>query len=130
MASTPTTRNRFNLQGTGDNAGTWGGVLNGQALALIDEALDGITSIAVAGNVSLTSTNYATDQARRRTLKLTGSPGATYTVTVPSVEKFYVVINSTNAPQTIKAGGLGVTIPAAVMTHVVCDGTDCFARPG
>jgi microcystin-dependent protein len=127
MASTPTTRNRLNQQGTGDNVGTWGGVLNSQALSLVDEAMDGITSIAVSGNVTLTSTNYVSDQARRRVLKLTGSPGATFIVTIPSVEKFYVVINSTNAPQTVKAGGLGVTIPAAVMTTVVCDGTDCFA---
>lgn len=127
MASTATTRNRLNKQGSGDNVGTWGGVLNAQALDLVDEAMDGLTTIAVTGNVTLTSTNYVSDQARRRIIRLTGSPSATYTITIPSVEKFYLVLNSTNAPQTIKAGGLGVTIPAAVMTTVVCDGTDCFA---
>src|SRR4051812_49385281 len=104
MASTATPRNRFNLQGVGDNVGTWGNVLNGQALALVDEAIDGWTSIAITGNVTLTSTNYASDQARKRVLKLTGTPGATYTVTIPAVEKVYHVINSTNAPQTIRAG--------------------------
>lgn len=127
MASTATTRNRLNKQGTGDNTGTWGNVLNTQGIDLIDEALDGFTSIAISGNVTLSSTNYATDQSRKRVLRLTGSPGASYTVTIPSVEKFYVVLNSTNASQTIKAAGIGVSIPPAVMTTVVCDGTDCFA---
>lgn len=127
MASTPTSRNRLNQQGTGDNVGSWGNVLNTQALALIDEALDGITTLAVAGNVTLSSANYATDQARRRVLKLTGAPGASYTVTIPSVEKVYEVINATNAAQIIRAGGVGASIPAGIMTRVVCDGTDCYA---
>jgi microcystin-dependent protein len=128
MASTPTTRNRFNKQGTGDNSGTWGGVLNTQTLDLIDESADGITAITVSGNVTLTSTNYVTDQSRRRTLRLSGSPGATYIITVPSVEKFYWVINQSDAAQTIKAGGTGVSVPAGSMLPVICDGTDCFTQ--
>jgi microcystin-dependent protein len=92
---------------------------------MIDESLDGLTSIAVSGNVSLTSTNYVTDQSRRRTLRLTGSPGASYTITIPSVEKFYWVVNQSNASQTIKAGGAGVSVPSGAMYPVICDGTDC-----
>src|SRR5215211_1262834 len=128
MASTPSSRNRFNLQGTGDNVGTWGTVLNDQALTLIDEALDGVTTIGpMNGNFTLSSSNYASDQSRRRILKLIGSPGATYTITIPGVEKFYWVINATNAAQIVKAGGLGASIPATSMAPVVCDGTDCFS---
>jgi len=125
MASTPTTRNRLNKQGTGDNSGTWGTVLNAQTLDMIDEAIDGLTSLAVSGNVTLTSTNYVTDQSRRRTLRLTGSPGASYIITIPSVEKFYWIINQSNAAQTIKAGGVGVSVPSGAMYPVICDGTDC-----
>jgi hypothetical protein len=127
MASVATTRNRLNKQGTGDNTGTWGSVLNTQALDLVDEALDGVSAIAVAGNVTLSSANYSTDEARKRVLKLTGSPGASYTITIPSVEKWYIIHNATNAPQTIKAGGLGVSVSSASMTTIYCDGTDCFA---
>jgi microcystin-dependent protein len=126
MASTATTRNRFNKQGTGDNSGTWGGVLNSQVFDVLDESLDGVTSLAVSGNVALTSLNYVSDQSRRRILKLTGSPGASYTITVPSVEKFYFVINQSNAAQTIKAGGMGYSVPAGAARAVACDGTDCF----
>jgi hypothetical protein len=127
MASVATTRNRLNKQGTGDNTGSWGSVLNTQALDLVDEALDGVSAIVVAGNVTLSSANYATDEARKRVLKLTGSPSANYTITIPSVEKWYIIHNATNATQTIKAGGLGVSVSSASMTTMYCDGTDCFA---
>jgi microcystin-dependent protein len=126
MASTATVRNRLNKQGVGDNTGTWGSVLNSQVFDIVDEALDGVTSLAVSGNVSLTSADYVSDQARRRILKLTGAPGASYNITVPSVEKFYFVINQTNAAQTIKAGGTGYSVPAGAARAVACDGTDCF----
>jgi microcystin-dependent protein len=129
MTSTPTTRNRLNLQGTGDNTGSWGTVLNAQVFALLDESLDGVTTVSMnSGNVTLTSANYATDQSRKRTLKLTQSGTPTsYQVTVPAVEKFYIVHNTASAAQTITAGGVGVSIPALAMTFVYCDGTDCFA---
>lgn len=128
MASTATARNRLNLQGTGDNTGVWGSILNNQGLVLVDEALDGVTSLAITGNVTLTSINYTTDQARKRTLKLTGTPGATYVVTIPSVEKFYLVHNATNAAQTIRAAGVGVSVQPASMKPIYCDGTDCFGQ--
>src|SRR5215218_1704220 len=110
MPSTPSTRCRLNLQGTGDNVGSWGTVLNTQVLGLIDEALDGVTTITVTGNLTLSSANYATDQARKRVLKLTGTPAATFILTIPSVEKFYLVHNLTANAQTIKAAGIGVSV--------------------
>lgn len=127
MPSTPTPRNRLALQGTGDNVGSWGTVLNAQVFGLLDEALDGVTTLTVTGNANLSSQNYATDQARRRVLKLIGTPGASFTITLPSVEKFYLVHNATNAPQTVKAGGTGVTLPASSLAVVYCDGTNTFS---
>jgi microcystin-dependent protein len=127
MPSTPTPRNRLNLQGTGDNIGSWGTVLNAQVFGLLDEALDGITTLTIAGNVSLSSANYATDQSRRRVLKLTGTPTGSFTVTLPSVEKFYLVHNATGFAQTIRAGGTGVAIPASTLSYVYCDGTNTFS---
>jgi microcystin-dependent protein len=95
----------------------------------VDEALDGVTTIPITGDVVLTSSNYVTDQARKRVLRLTGSPGASYIVTIPGVEKYYVVHNTTSSPQQLRAGGLAATVPANTLTYVYCDGTDCFA-PG
>jgi microcystin-dependent protein len=127
MASTPTTRNRLNKQAQGDNIDAWGNVLNTGVFELVDEALDGVTTIAITGNVTLSSANYATDQARRRILRLTGSPGASYIVTIPGVEKYYLVHNTTNAAQQLKAGGLAASVPSNTLTVVYCDGTDSYA---
>src|SRR3954466_9963758 len=127
MPSTPTTRNRLNLQGSGDNTGSWGTVLNTQVFNLLDEALDGVTTLALTGNVSLSSANYATDQSRRRILKLVGSPASSFIITVPSVEKFYLVHNATTLPHTVTVGGAGVTVPANTLTYVYCDGATVFA---
>lgn len=127
MPSTPTTRNRLNLQGAGDNQGSWGGVLNTQVFSLLDEALDGVTTITVTADVPLSSQNYATDQSRRRILKLVGSPTASFTITIPSVEKFYLVHNTTSVSHTVKAGGTGVIVPPSSLTYVYCDGTNTFS---
>jgi hypothetical protein len=127
MASTPTPRNRFNKQGTGDNTGTWGVKLNDEALEMVDEAIDGMTSIAISGNVTLTSVNYTTDQARKRILKLTGSPGVTYKVTIPSVEKFYIVHNATDVTQNIGAAGSAASLVSGAISGVYCDGTNTYA---
>jgi microcystin-dependent protein len=124
MPSTPTSRNRLNLQGSGDNVGNWGTVLNSQVFNLLDEALDGVTTLTVTTDVALSSQNYATDQSRRRIIKLVGSPNASVTITLPSVEKFYLVHNATNVAHTVKAGGAGVSVPASTLTYVYCDGTD------
>lgn len=127
MPSTPTTRNRLNLQGTGDNTGSWGTVLNAQVFNLLDEALDGVSSVTVTSDVALSSQNYATDQSRRRVLKLVGAPSGSFTVTIPGVEKFYLVHNATNFAHTVKAGGTGVAVPASALVYVYCDGTNTFS---
>jgi hypothetical protein len=124
MVSTPTTRNRLNKQGTGDGTNVWGTVLNGQVFDLIDSALDGVSSITVSGNVTLTSTNYVSDQARMRFLKLSGAGG--FTITIPSVEKWYWVRNACSAAVIFSSGGATVSVPAGQTRSVLCDGTDCF----
>jgi carbon monoxide dehydrogenase subunit G len=126
MASSPTTRNRLGKQATGDNTGTWGTTLNAQTIDLIDESLDGFSSVAVAAGVTLTSTNYATDQARKRVLKFTGAGG--FKITIPGVEKFYVVDNQCSAAITIgTSGGVAASIATGTVTGVYCDATDCTA---
>lgn len=124
MVSTATTRNRFNKQGTGDNTNTWGTKLNGEVFDLIDEALDGYVAVTVSGNVTLTSTNYVTDQARMRQLWLSGDGG--YTVTIPGVQKFYLVRNACTAAVTFTAGGVTCSVPASQSRLVFTNGTDCY----
>jgi microcystin-dependent protein len=130
MTSTPTTRNRLNRQGQGDNDGSWGTVLNTTVLDLIDESLDGITTITVTGNVTLDTSNYATDQSRKRLLKLI-APGSgtspSSSIFIPNVEKCYFIHNLSNAPQQIgTTGGIKTTVQSPSLTFVYCDGVDTF----
>lgn len=122
---TPTTRLRAVLQDPGGSLNTWGSVLNDQAITLLDEAIAGVEKITLTGDVTLSSANYATDQARNAALIFQGSPASAVTVTIPSVEKVYVCSNQTAQAVTLKAGGSGVTLAAGDRAVIWCDGTDC-----
>jgi hypothetical protein len=125
MSSTPTSRNRLNKQGTGDNPSTWGNILNTSVFDLIDESLDGLTSIVVNGDITLSSTNYIADQSRKRILKFTGAGG--FTVTLPGVEKVYILHNTCTAIVSVKtASGGAVNIQPNQVTFIYCDGTNCY----
>lgn len=93
MADTYTSSNRLALQATGDNPTTWGQRLNTRVFDMVDEALDGVNEldITVTTAYSLTTASGTTDQARKRTLHITGTATANATVTVPALNKFYVV---------------------------------------
>lgn len=126
MPSTATARNRFEKQGAGENANTWGTKLNTTGLDLIDEALDGQTAFALSGNKTLTSTNFTADEARRRVLHITGGTGGT--ITLPSVEKLYFVINGSTGTVTLTTGsGITAVLPAGHTAWVASNGTDVRA---
>lgn len=121
----PTARIRAQKQDPGGNLNTWGDLLNTTALDLIDEAVAGVETIALTGvDRTLTSTNYATDEARNIGLRFTGTGGCA--VIIPSVEKVYAARNDTTGNVTIRtSGGVGVTIGAGAGAVIQCDGTDC-----
>lgn len=130
MPSSPTPRNRIEKQNTGENVNTWGDKLNQTGLELLDEALDGVEPIAIASTaVVLTSVNYGTDQARNRALVLTGTLTGNTTVTVPSVEKVYLVVdNTTRAGFTLTlktSGGAGYALRPGPQ-WAFSDGVDVF----
>lgn len=121
MASTPTKRLRLDKQGTGDNPNAWGIRLNA-SLELLDES-QGVGIVPVDGNVTLTSNNFTSDQARRAVLRFIGAGG--FTVTVPSVDKPYIIDNRCVADVVVKtADGVGATVRAGAMSTVYVDGTD------
>ncbi len=124
MPSSPTTRNRLEKQGAGENSNTWGAPKLNTVIDLLDASLDGLTTKALTGNYSLTSTNYAADESRNRVLRFTGT--GTFTVTIPGVEKWYIVDNQTTGNLTITTGsGTTAVIPTGVMSAVTCDGVNC-----
>ena len=65
MASTYTTNIRLTKQGDGDNANTWGEILN-NVLSLVDQAVGSYTTISVGAtsSVALTEIQGSADQSR------------------------------------------------------------------
>ena len=117
----------FNLQATGENSGTWGEITNVN-LQEIDNAISGVATITLTGNTTLVfttsnSTVYTDEPGRNKTLILSGSLSATtVTVTVPLIEKDYVIINNSGATATISAGGsTTVSIATGSKNYVIVD---------
>ena len=122
MAATATTRLRIKKVGIGEELNLWGASLNAD-FDLIDSAIAGLSTIALTGNYSLTSTNYAADEARSALLKFTGA--GPWTVTIPSVSKSYLIWNACTGAVTITTGaGTTVVIDAAAKVAVFCDGSN------
>ena len=137
MASTFTTNLRLNKQGDGDNANSWGQVLNDGVISLVDDAVAGYTVVTVGStaNVTLTQNQGSGDQARSAFLEITGSVGGTHSainVLIPNNSKSYVVRNavsyaSAGADIILKvAGQTGVTIRPTENQFVITNGTSVF----
>lgn len=107
----------------GSNDSTWGTKANA-AFAALDEAVSKVLSVSVAGgDVTLSTANNASDQARSATLVFTGSPGQSRNVTAPNVQKPYWLMNSSDSTVIFKAGaGTTVTIPSGGHGFVYTDG--------
>ena len=118
----------LNLQATGENSGTWGELTNVN-LQEIDNAIAGVVTITLTGNTTLaftsnaTSTTFTDEAGRNKTIILSGSLSATtVTVTVPLIEKDYVIINNSGATTTISAGGsTTVSIATGSKNYVIVD---------
>jgi hypothetical protein len=111
---------------TGTETGQWGTVVNDEITALLEDAVANAASISVtAGNVTLSTTNGSSNQARMSTLIITGTPGTTRNVVAPSQAKIYVVINQSDGAVVIKgAATSGVTIGAGQTAQVAWNGSD------
>ena len=114
---------------TGTESGTWGTVVNDEITALVEQAVAGGVSIDVtAGNVTLTDTDGASNQARNAILLVTGTPGVSRNIVAPSSSKVYVVINGSDGAVVLKGSATtGVTIPAGTKTIAFWDGSDFVA---
>ena len=118
----------LNLQATGENSGTWGDLTNVN-LQNIDNAIAGVVTITLTGNTTLafttnsSSTTYTDEAGRNKTIILSGSLSATtVTVTVPNIEKDYVIINNSGGTATISSGGsTTVSIATGFKNYVIVD---------
>jgi hypothetical protein len=118
MPSSPTTRLRLEKQAAGENDTTWGTNAN-TVFDLIDAAIGGRTTFTLSGSKSLTATNYLADEARAAFLDITSGTGGT--VTIPNVEKVYIVRNATSGTVTFTTGsGTTADVATGEFQIVVC----------
>jgi hypothetical protein len=101
----------LNLQATGENSGTWGELTNVN-LQEIDNAISGVVTITLTGNTTLaftsnaTSTTFTDEAGRNKVIILSGALSATtVTVTVPNIDKDYIIVNNSGGTATISSGG-------------------------
>ena len=133
MASTYSDRLKLELQGTGENAGTWGDKTNNN-LDVIDAFAAGFISKNVGGSadVTLTTANASsTAEASNKVIDLNGTLTGNITVFIPAKENNYIVYNNTSGSfsLTIAATGHaanGVAITQGAYDVVYCDGASNY----
>ena len=127
MSSTYSTNLAIELIGTGDQAGNWGSTTNTNLGTLIEQAISGYVTQAVATGTDtvITIPNGATGVARNMFIELTGTGGASTNLIVPTNKKLYFIYNNASGAVTVKVTGLtGVSVPAGAKMILVSNGTD------
>lgn len=119
---------RFELIANGDQDGTWGTTTNTNIGTLIEDSIARAAQIDVtAGNVTLTDTQYVSNEARCAALYVTGTPATTRNIVAPARSKIYVISNQTtdNSSIVIKTSvSTGYTIESGLTVLVFYNGTD------
>ena len=140
MSSTYSTSLRIELQGTGENSGTWGTITNNNFSQSLEFSIAGVVSVAM-GNSDTTLTNadgpqsQANNQARNAMIIATGAHSQARVLQFPATQKIYLIRNATtdagsSGPYAITArlGASGNTLSIANGTTrlVATDGTNWF----
>jgi hypothetical protein len=133
MASTYSDRLKLELQGTGENAGTWGDKTNNN-LEVLDAFAGGFLSKNVGGSadVTLTTANAsATAESSNKVIDLNGLLTGSITVFIPAKENNYIIYNNTSGSFSLTVaatghGANGVAITQGTYDVVYCDGSPNF----
>jgi hypothetical protein len=121
---------KFELIGTGEQAGTWGNTTNTNLGTAVEEAITGSADVSFSSSdVTLTLTNLATTQAGRNLrLNLTGTSGGARNLILGSdmqINKLYLVNNTLLDAVTVKnTTGTGIAVPAGKTMFVFNNGTN------
>jgi hypothetical protein len=120
------------LMAYGSFSESWGSNLNNAMITLIAQAVVGLTTISSAGGTyTLSATDYVTNEARKRVIKIVGTQTSNLTMVIPPKQAWYWAVNSgTSGGYTATigvTGGLQVTLPYGRTTPVFTDGTDTWS---
>jgi hypothetical protein len=113
---------------TGELSGTWGDVVNDNITTMLEQAITGVATVAMAdANQTLTTANGTTDQARCMMVECTGALTGNKNVVCPTATKLYLVNNKTTGGFSIvfkTTAGSGITVAPSTSQLVYCDGTN------
>jgi microcystin-dependent protein len=116
---------KIELIGTGEQVGTWGTTTNTNLGTAIEEAITGSADVTFSSadlTLTLTNTN-ASQTARHLRLRLTGTSGGARNLTVPDIQKNYVIKNELDDAVTVKnSTGATVTIQSGTSSYVFSTG--------
>jgi len=129
MTSTYSPSLRIELIETGTALEAWGTPTDNNLGTVIEQAITGTESVSLTGvsTYTLSTANAAADEARNAVLVFTGTPTANCNVIAPSVNKVYIVKNSTSGGYNVNlktSGGNAVLVAANTSQLVYCNGTD------
>jgi len=133
MSSTYSTNLGIELIGSGDQAGNWGSTTNSNLGTLIEQAISGVVTQAMADadqTMTITSgASTATNNARNMFIECTGALTAARSLIVPTNKKLYFISNATTGgfAITVKVSGqTGVSVPMGAKVALVMNsaGTD------
>ena len=125
--ATYSTNLALTLLTTGEGAGTWGNTTNTNLGTLLEQAISGYVTQAVATgtDTTLTIPNGATGVARNMFIELTGTGGTNTNLIVPANKKLYFIYNNSTGAVTVKVTGqTGVSVPTGKKVVLVSNGTD------
>jgi len=128
MPSTYSSIIRIEKMTTGEKRSTWGSITNTN-WELVEDAIAGWVDVSmIDANYSLTTNNGSTDEARQLMVNLTGAHTGTHTLTIPTVDKMYIIKNSTTGGYdvTVSNGSNSVTIGNGEMNIVTTDGSAVY----
>ena len=131
MSSTYSTL-KFELIGTGDQAGSWGATTNTNLGTAVEQAIAGKATCVTADFTSNVATYTLIDSnvsqtARAYILDITATLTAAGTINVPAISKPYIVLNNSvgGFAVTVKVSGqTGVSVPNGKRVMLYNNGTD------
>jgi hypothetical protein len=121
------------LPAVGSLINSWGPVANTN-YSIIDQGINGVLTLSVAGNtnVTLTSTAGATNQANNAIYEFTGALTGSITVFVPATTRKFTVYNNTSGAFTLTVAVVGtpgstIAVVQGQINPLWSDGTNIFS---
>jgi len=113
---------------TGTEAGNWGNLTNDNFQYALIQAIGGKVTVAFGASTSQTLTqasNNGLQDFRALFLTCTGTPASAATLTVPAINKLYIVKNSLGQQLTVKIGAsTGTVVPNGKTMFLYANGAD------